>query len=121
MAHFAQLDENNVVTNVIVVGDQNVYDPYLDAENEAVGILFCKRLFGEDTTWKQTSYNENFRYNYAGIGYTYDEENDAFISPKPHEGWSLDPNTFKWQPPVPMPTDSFNYNWDNNTQSWVSL
>lgn len=95
MAHFAQLDENNVVTQVIVVANQELI---LDGiENETKGIIFCKSLFGEDTRWVQTSYNGNFRKNYAGIGFTYDEPRDAFISPKPEGNWILDEDTCRWQ------------------------
>lgn len=91
MAHFAQLD-NNIVTQVIVVNNDA-----LDLSNEeASGIAFCQSLFGGN--WKQTSYNANIRYNFAGIGYTYDEARDAFIPPKPTEGnWELDETTCNWK------------------------
>lgn len=96
MAHFAQLDENNTVTQVIVVANEELM---LDGvENETKGIIFCKSLFGDNTRWVQTSYNSNFRKNYAGIGYTYDEPRDAFIPPKPEEGnWLLDEDTCNWK------------------------
>jgi hypothetical protein len=78
MAHFAQLDENNKVTQIIVVDNKDTSDDK-DVEQEEIGIAFCKSLFGEDTKWVQTSYNSNFRGVYASIGDTYDEENDVFV------------------------------------------
>jgi hypothetical protein len=110
MAHFAQIDENNIVTQVIVA-EQNFID---------LGVV------GDPSKWIQTSYNtiagqhpegRPLRKNYAGIGYTYDSNLDAFIAPKPFNSWSLDENTCTWIPPVPMPTDAV-YNWDENSQSW---
>ncbi len=115
MAHFAQLDDNNIVTQVIVVSNDELL---LDGvESEVKGILFCKSLFGEDTKWKQTSYNGNFRKNYAGIGYTYDATNDYFYAPQPYPSWTLDADA-KWQPPVPYPTDGKMYSWNEETLSW---
>lgn len=114
MAHFAKLDENNVVTEVIVVGNKDTSDAN-GVEKEYIGAAFCERLFGG--TWKQTSYNGNIRKNYAGIGYTYQADIDAFVPPKPYASWTLDANA-KWQPPVAMPTDGM-YSWDEATQSWV--
>ena len=115
MAHFAQLDDNNIVTQVIVVANEELL---LDGvESEVKGILFCKSLFGEDTKWVQTSYNGNFRKNYAGIGYTYDADKDAFIAPQPYPSWTLDADA-KWQPLVPYPTDGKMYTWNEATLSW---
>jgi hypothetical protein len=115
MAHFAQLDDNNIVTQVIVVANDELL---LDGvESEVKGILFCKSLFGEDTKWKQTSYNGNFRKNYAGIGYTYDATSDYFYAPQPYPSWTLDTDA-KWQPPVAMPTDGKMYSWNEETLSW---
>ena len=79
MAHFAQLDENNVVTQVIVVNNDELMDN--GVESEAKGIAFCQSLFGADTRWVQTSYNSKFRDVYAGIGYTYDADKDVFVAP----------------------------------------
>lgn len=122
MAHFAQLDENNTVIQVIVVGNRRLYDFGLQAESELKGIEYCKSLYGEDTIWKQTSYNSNFRYNYAGIDSTYDPENDAFIPPKPYDSWTLNTTTFLWEAPVPLPEENpENYNWDEDTQTWVNI
>jgi len=118
MAHFAQLDENNVVTQVIVVHNN---DCTLDGvENEIVGVLFCKSLFGTETKWKQTSYNGTIRKNYAGIGFAYDAERDAFIPPKPFASWVLKEDTCLWDAPVPMPADGNLYKWDEATQSWAT-
>jgi hypothetical protein len=82
MAHFAQLDENNIVTQVIVVSNDDIKDSEGN-ESELTGIAFCKSLLGPNTIWKQTSYNNSIRKNYAGIGFTYDATRDAFIAPKP--------------------------------------
>jgi len=119
MAHFAQLDDNNIVTQVIVVANDELL---LDGvESEVKGILFCKSLFGGDTKWKQTSYNGNFRKNYAGIGYTYDAQRDAFIPPKPYASWNLNQTTCLWEPPTPMPQDGKQYRWDEPTTSWQEV
>lgn len=119
MAHFAQLDENNMVTQVIVVSNDDCM--LNDEENEAVGVTFCKSLFGQDTRWKQTSYNAKIRKNYAGIGYVYDAARDAFISPSPYPSWVLDEATCKWQAPIPMPTDGKSYYWDEAQGAWVEI
>lgn len=119
MAHFAQLDENNLVTQVIVVANDELL---LDGvENETKGIMFCKSLLGEDTRWVQTSYNGNIRKNYAGIGYTYDPVADHFFAPQPYPSWILDADA-KWQPPVPFPTETGKFfTWDEPTLSWVEV
>jgi hypothetical protein len=117
MAHFAELDANNIVLRVIVVSNKDTAD--VDGnEQEWIGQAFCVRLLGGN--WKQTSYNGNFRKNYAGIGYTYDATRDAFIAPKPDDGtWVLNEDTCQWERPVPQPKDGKTYNWDEATQSWV--
>lgn len=94
MAHFAQLDDNNTVLQVIVVHNNELLDEN-GQESEAKGIAFCQSLFGGN--WKQTSYNGNFRKNYAGIGFTYDEPRDAFIAPKPEGNWILDEEICQWK------------------------
>ena len=81
----------------------------------AKGIAFCQSLFGG--TWKQTSYNANFRKHYAGIGYKYDAQLDAFVPPKPYPSWTLDDDA-NWQPPVPAPTDGNMYSWNEANQAW---
>ena len=88
MAHFAKLDENNVVTQVIVVANEDTTDTN-GVEVEEIGVAFCKKLLGAETNWKQTSYNNNFRVRYAGTGYSYNAELNAFIAPKPFESWVL--------------------------------
>lgn len=117
MAHFAQLDENNVVTQVIVVSNSDCQ--INGVESEEAGVVFCKTLFGADTKWKQTSYNGNQRKNYAGIGFTYDAGRDAFIPPKPYASWILNEDTCQWDAPVPHPNDEQIYRWDEYTVSWV--
>lgn len=114
MAHFAKLDENNVVTQVIVVSNKDTSDAN-GVEKEYIGAAFCERLFGG--TWKKTSYNGNIRKNFAGIGYIYNEELDIFLSPKPFPSWVLNKEIEDWEAPVPMPGD--NYYWDEATTSWI--
>jgi hypothetical protein len=118
MAHFAQLDGNNVVTQVIVVGNKDCADAN-GVEKESIGIAFCERLLGG--TWKQTSYNGTIRKNYAGIGYTYNADIDAFVPPKPFASWVLNNDTAQWEAPTPMPQDGKMYNWDEATTSWVEM
>jgi hypothetical protein len=117
MAHFAQLDENNVVTQVIVVSNTDTADAN-GVEKEHIGSAFCEHLFGG--TWKQTSYNGNKRKNYAGIGYTYREDIDAFVSPQTFASWVLNDKA-QWEAPVAMPTDGKRYSWDEQTISWVEI
>ena len=115
MAHFAELDANNVVTRVIVVSNADTSDAN-GVEKEHIGAAFCERLLGG--TWKQTSYNANFRKRYAGIGYTYDASLDAFVPPKPFASWTLNNTTADWQAPVPKPDDGKVYVWNESTLSW---
>ena len=114
MAHFAQLNEENIVTQVIVVANQDTADKD-GVENEAIGAEFCTNLLGG--RWKQTSYNGNIRKNYAGIGYKYDETLDAFIPPQPFASWTLDENA-QWEAPVAYPTDGKRYTWNEETLVW---
>lgn len=120
MAHFAQLDDDNVVLQVIVVNNNDCKDAEGN-ESEAAGVAFCKSLLGENTRWKQTSYNASMRKNYAGIGYLYDPIRDAFIPPKPYASWLLDEATCRWKSPVEQPQDGKIYTWDEATTSWVEL
>ena len=115
MAHFAQLD-NNVVLQVIVVHNNELMNN--GVESEAKGIAFCQSLF-PGTNWKQTSYNANIRKNYAGIGFTYDAQRDAFIPPKPFQSWVLNGTTCQWEAPVPYPQDGQRYVWNETQQNWV--
>ena len=121
MAHFAQLDDNNVVIGIAVVHNNELLDQNGN-EVEQKGIDFCKSLFGQNTKWIQTSYNANFRKNYAWTGGTYDLELDAFIRPKPYASWILNKTTCRWEAPIPMPTNNGKlYRWDEPTTSWVEL
>lgn len=132
MAHFAQLDMDNTVIQVIVVGNTDIHDEYGN-EDEQIGIAFCKKLLGQHTNWKQTSYTARFRKNFAGIGFKYDPDADAFIPPKPYNSWILDTNTFKWKSPVPLPEDAitnargpFNpngvlYVWNESEIKWDNV
>ena len=115
MSHFAQIDSNNIVTQVLVI-EQDVVDT---------------GLFGEPSSFVQTSYNTHggvhtlggtpLRKNYAGIGYTYDSGRDAFIPPKPYNSWVLNEDTCLYEAPTPMPTDDKRYSWDEDTTSWVEI
>lgn len=125
MAHFAQLNDNNIVINVIVIDNNELLDDN-GQESETKGIAFCQLLYGRNTVWKQTSYNNNLRKNYAGLGYQYDEALDAFIAPKPFNSWTLDVNC-RWQAPVPIPEDNLTgdppkrYRWNEETLNWIQL
>ena len=119
MAHFAQLNDSNIVIQVIVVHNNELM---LDGqETEIKGIIFCKSLYGENTRWKQTSYNLNFRKNFAAPGYTYDESRDAFVPPKFFASWILNETTCQWEAPVPYPNDGNIYIWDEDTQLWAQI
>jgi hypothetical protein len=116
MAHFAQLDENNVVTQVIVVSNNELLDAN-GQEREELGVAFCQKLFGGN--WKQTSYNHSMRKRYAGIGYSYNAAIDAFVPPKPFASWTLNSESASWDPPTPMPTTEGKlYSWNEETTSW---
>jgi hypothetical protein len=107
MAHFAKI-ENNIVTQVVVVAD----------EHEAAGQAFLNSI-GLDGTWVQTSYNGNIRKNFAGIGYSYNQDLDAFIHPQPYPSWVLDEETCQWEAPTPRPADGGPYAWNEDSISWV--
>ena len=115
MAHFAELDQNNVVLRVIVVDNKDTSTPN-GTEKEYIGAAHCEKLFGG--RWIQTSYNSKFRKRYAGTGMTYHEDIDAFVPPKPFSSWTLNSTTADWEAPVPMPDDGKLYNWNEETQSW---
>ena len=116
MAHFAELGEDNIVLRVIVVHDNDCKDENGN-ESESVGAEFCRNHFGG--TWKQTSYNNNIRARYAGIGYTYNSSLDAFIAPKPFPSWVLNETTTNWDSPIPYPSDEKMYDWNEADQVWV--
>lgn len=121
MAHFAKLDANNIVIEVNVVNNdviQNLPFP----ESEPLGVQFLTEWSGGYSNWKQTSYNKNFRKNYASVGYKYDAQKDAFIPPQPFPSWILNEDTCLWWAPVPYPQDGedgVTYTWDEDTISWV--
>lgn len=117
MAHFAELDPNNKILRVVVIADAECLEPN-GAESEDVGIRFCQRVFGKDTRWKQTSYNSRFRKKFAGIGFIYNYELDAFIPPQPYPSWHLNQETFDWVPPTPFPDDGQPYNWNESQHVW---
>jgi hypothetical protein len=109
MAHFAELNENNIVLRVLVTDN--------DFPNEGYDWL-VENLGG---TWVQTSYNATIRKNFAGVGFTYDSERDAFIAPQPFPSWILDEDTCRWIPPVEYPTDGKIYSWDEDSLSWTEV
>ena len=134
MAHFAELDDNNIVQRVIVVSNKNTSDAN-GVEDENIGIAFCKKLYGEGTNWKQCSYNMKIRKCLPGTGYLYSEEHDAFVHPQPYPSWSLNEYA-DWMPPLPKPelTEEqvrlgYRYDWnerdyqrdtsDPKTEGWV--
>ena len=140
MAHFAQLDDNNVVTQVIVVVNSDTAD-FNGVESESIGVGFCQKLFGANTNWKQTSYNNNMRGNFAGVGMTYMENvatlgvgsTDIFIDPQPYNSWGISTTSAEWVSPIGAAPDlttsqreaSSDYTWDesayqaDNTEGWV--
>ena len=124
MAHFAKLGVGNIVEQVIVVSNDI-------ATSEQAGVDFINKLYNTRDVWKQTSYNNNIRKNYAGIGFTYDQQRDAFIAPKPFNSWILNEDTCQWQSPVPYPiTNTQNkvnefgnpqndlYKWNETNLTW---
>tara|TARA_R110000868_G_C10850491_1_gene760774 strand:+ start:1032 stop:1400 length:369 start_codon:yes stop_codon:yes gene_type:complete len=119
MAYFAKLDKNNVVLEVNLVNDTELLQD--GVESETKGVEFLVDWSGGYSNWKQTSYNGNFRKNYAGIGYTYDSARDAFIPPQPFPSWTLNEDTCLWDAPTPMPTDGQRYQWNEPTTSWVAV
>lgn len=120
MAHFAKIDNNNIVINVIVIHNNELLDQDGN-EIEQKGIDFCKSLFGKNTEWVQTSYNGNFRKNYACVGGTYNKELDAFIAPKPFNSWTLNTNSCRWEAPVPIPQDGKVYTWNEEILTWIEI
>jgi len=122
MAHFAKINESNIVTQVVVVNDS-------DGNNDTDGQNFLNNLFKTTHTWKKTSYNTYgnthrlggtpYRKNFASVGFTYDSSRDAFIEPKPYDSWTLDETTCLWEPPVAYPSDGKSYEWDEDNRQWV--
>jgi len=116
MAHFAKIDLNNNVIDVVVVNNEVLKGPNGN-EIEKLGIDFLNNLYNYPN-WVQTSFNKNFRKNYAGIGFTYDQQRDAFIPPKPFNSWILNEDTCLWNAPVVIPDDNNIYLWNETTQNW---
>jgi len=124
MAHFAKLGKGNIVEKVLVVSNDV-------ATTEQDGVNFINNLYGTNDVWKQTSYNTYggvhhlggtpFRKNFAGVGFTYDQTRDAFISPKDYPSWVFNENTCMWEAPVAYPTDGQRYIWDETNQTWDLL
>jgi len=118
MAHFAELDSDNIVLRVVVVKNEILLNDN-HQETEALGVQFCQSLFGG--TWVQTSYNGSIRKNFAALGYTYDSGRDAFIPPQSNPSFTLNEMTCQWEPPTAKPNDGNDYTWDEATTSWVQV
>lgn len=116
MAHFARLNNNNIVEAIHVLNN-NVLLKADGTESELKGKQFLNSIHGS-AKWVQTSYNSNFRKNYAGLGYTYDQTRDAFIPPKPFDSWILNENNCLWESPIAQPNDGQMYEWNEETLSW---
>ncbi len=119
MAHYAKIGTGNIVLSVEVVSNAVLLKD--DIENEQQGVEFLQNLYGNRDLYIQTSYNNNSRKNYAGVGYKYDAERDAFIAPKPYPSWVLDEDTCIWNAPVAHPDDGKKYSWDEDTTSWKEI
>lgn len=119
MAHFAKLDENNIVVGVYVVNDVDLENTDFP-ESENIGINFLRNWSNGHINWKQTSYNASFRKNYAGIGYKYNEDIDAFVQPQPYNSWNLNNETGQWEAPVIKPTEG-EWGWDESSGQWTEL
>jgi hypothetical protein len=119
MAHFALLDENNVVQQIAVVSDKKLEGFPQPIPQEVIN----NRSFLGDVSgrWVQTSYNGSFRKNFAGIGFYYDKQRDAFIAPQPYPSWVLNENTCRWEAPVPYPNDGNDYEWNEQEQDWTKI
>jgi hypothetical protein len=115
VAHFAELNQNNEVLRVVVVDNRDTSDAS-GVEREHIGQAHLEKILGG--VWRQTSYNATIRKNYAGVGYTYDSQRDAFVPPKPFASWILNETTCQWQAPVTMPQDGRMYAWNEQTTSW---
>lgn len=118
MAHFAELVGNNTVARVVVISNENIKDVN-GVEQESIGVEFCRKLFGHNTKWVQTSYNGSFRGQFASVGSVYIEPLDIFIGPKPYPSWSLSDKGV-WEAPVRRKTPDVGYEvyWDETDQAW---
>ena len=121
MAYFAKLGTGNIIEQVISINNSVITDSN-GIEQEKLGVDFINKLYNTRDVWKQTSYNGNFRKNYAGIGFQYDQTRDAFIPPKPFNSWILNEDTCRWEAPVAMPTteleDNQYYSWNESIINW---
>ena len=117
MAYFAKLGVGNIVEQVISINNSVITDVN-GVEQEKLGVDFINKLYNTRDVWKQTSYNNNIRKNFAGIGYTYDEDRDAFIPPKPFQSWILNEDICRWEAPVSYPQDGNRYKWNESTLTW---
>jgi len=123
MAHYAKIGTGNIVTKIHVLNNKILLKD--EVENEQQGVEFLQNLFGSRDTYIQTSYNNNFRKNFADVGYTYDTTRDAFIAPQPYPSWLLDDDTCQWNAPTPVPDDGKTYVagktyvWNESTTNWV--
>jgi hypothetical protein len=121
MAHFAKLGKGNIIETVISINNSVITDGN-GIEQEQLGVDFINKLYNTRDVWKQTSYNRTFRKNYAGVGYQYDQQRDAFIPPKPFNSWILNEDTCLWNAPVAMPTteleDNQYYSWNESIINW---
>jgi hypothetical protein len=123
MAHYTFLDSNNIVTEVITGVDEEIIQTDLDGTQVGGSSEAWETFYGNirNQVCKRTSYNGNYRKNYAGIGYKYDQERDAFIPPKPFNKWVLNEDTCIWESPVPYPSDDKRYVWNDNKGVWEEL
>jgi len=117
MAYFAKLGTGNIVENVISINNSVIKDSN-GVEQEQLGVDFINKLYNTRDVWKQTSYNNNIRKNFAGIGFQYDQQKDAFIAPKPYNSWILNETTCLWESPVVYPTDGQRYRWNETILNW---
>ena len=117
MAYFAKLGVGNIIEKVISINNSVITDSN-GVEQEQLGVDFINKLYNTRDVWKQTSYNNNIRKNYAGIGFHYDQARDAFIPPKPFNSWVLNEDTCRWEAPVAYPQDDNKYSWNESTLTW---
>jgi hypothetical protein len=117
MAYFAKLGTGNIVENVISINNAVITDAN-GVEQEQLGNDFINKLYNTRDVWKQTSYNNNIRKNFAGIGFQYDQTRDAFIPKKPYNSWILNEQTCNWESPISYPTDEQSYKWNEQIQNW---
>jgi len=120
MAHYAFLDENNVVVKVIVGVDETVTQNGDGGSSEAWEQFYQNQCWHQGLTCKRTSYNNQIRKQYAGVGFTYDADADVFVRPQPFPSWTLDSN-HDWQPPTPMPNDGKQFSWNEEELAWVAV